>query len=261
MFQKIRRYIYLILGKLDELLGIENKQVIYCLHAIDEKWYHSNTSDFVKKLVLSLKVRGYEPSTLSSLFDNVRNRRKNFYITFDDGYKSITNLEPFFKKEGVSPTVFLVGDVNNVNKSQLGNDLKFLDKKDIKHLSKNGWTFGSHSMTHCDFYNLKKPNDIALEVSMSKLTLENQLGICIKYFAFPKGRYSKKILKEVKSAGYNLAMTMDDELIGTNTNKLLVPRIGLDSTHTLKEAIASSSSTVVFMRSVVKFFLKYIKKI
>ncbi len=79
--------------------------------------YHSISNDnfflsvsknkFLKQLSF-LKKRGFE--TIN--FDNITNaNKKNFIITFDDGYKdNLTNALPILKKFNYKATVFVVSN-------------------------------------------------------------------------------------------------------------------------------------------------------
>ena len=82
-------------------------------------------------------------------------------------------------------------------------------------MHKKGWEIGSHTRTHS---HLGKIHDSALqdEIVKSKKELERNLGFSVKYFAYPKGTYSGKIIDYVKKAGYKAAFTVDGYDIGLN---------------------------------------------
>lgn len=173
-------------------------------------------------------------------------------ICLDDGYKDILLGKALFKKYNIKPVVFLLSNTKSANRKELDNYRSFLSNKEILELYNEGWILGCHSATHSNFYTLTN-KQIENEIVKSKHDLEKELGIEINYFAYPKGRYTNKILDAVKKAQYKLAFTMDDAFVNKETNKLIIPRIGVDRTHSLFEF------KCVYLPSSVRF-RKFIKE-
>ena len=123
--------------------------------------------------------------------------------------------------------------------------------KEIQNLKKSGWTIGSHSKTHADFFALSK-EQIQQEIIGSKKELEKTLKSKIKYFAYPKGRYTEEVLKTVKKAGYRLALSMDSDRIDKKTSRYTVPRVGVDRTHSLNEFRMLFIPSVVATKKLIK---------
>lgn len=90
-----------------------------------------------------------------------------------------------------------------------------LNWEEVRIMQQQGISFGSHTVTHPILSRL--PADkVREEVLKSKKTIEEQLGVPVRTFAYPSGRkqdfteITKNILKE---AGYDCAVTM---VFGTN---------------------------------------------
>jgi peptidoglycan/xylan/chitin deacetylase (PgdA/CDA1 family) len=257
---KVRRTIYRMIANIDRFFGVENKQVIFSLHGVsNEKWYYNNSATFIRKLIQEMTKRGWTPGRLSDIKENTRWGKKNFYLTFDDGYQNVLTIAQYLYEMKIQPTAFLIADSKARDLEQLTTEEPMMNEKDIRLLKKYGWEFGSHSMTHCDFYEIRGREKLNKEIIDSKDKLTKKFNIDIKYFAYPRGRYTTQVTKYVKNAGYKFALTMDDSIITTDSKNHLLPRIGLNSSHTIDEAIDSTSPTVVHMRGLLKEILKKTK--
>lgn len=248
--------LYLLLGTLNRALPLRNDIFILCYHGIgDDSWAFSVSKKTFKKQMEHLKKKGYSFVSLSQIEDHIGGRKvitkPSVCINFDDGYKDVLEVKDFVKANGIKPTMFLLSDTNHANRFELQNKRKFLSKSEIKVLLREGWEIGSHTATHSNMHSLNK-NEIENEVVMSKNTLETELGIEIKYLAYPKGRYTNEIIKKARKAGYKLGLSMDDGTIGTNTNTMTVPRIGVDRTHSFAEFSVLSYPLVSYARGVLK---------
>lgn len=239
-----RRALYLILAGLDRLNNRENPVFVLCYHSIsNDNWRFSvDVKEFKKEIEFLLKR--YHSISLSDLYDYIRGRKKlegpSFVITFDDGYRDILKIKSFLKIKGIKPAVFVLGaSRNKINWESLGTNRQLLSQKDLYHLQKSGWEIGYHGMTHTVLTRLNG-------------SLKEEVSSPYKYFAYPKGRYSKKIILSLKKMSYKLAMTMDDSIISTKTNLYKIPRIGVDRTHSYFEFKTLASPSVVKFRSLVK---------
>lgn len=235
----IRKIVYTSLGIMSYVFRSKPLPVfVLCYHSIsDDGWYFSVSLENFKKQINHLKDN-FEIISLSDLEKYINGVKKinrpAVVVTFDDGYKNILSVRDVYKDIKVKPAVFLIANTKKTNFNELKTKRSFLNKKDIKLLLNDGWEIGSHTMTHPDMYKLNN-KDMEYEIVHSKKILEKELGIQIKHIAYPKGRYTDEVIYTSKKAGYNLGLTMDDDLINTKTDKLKVPRIGVDNTHSLFE--------------------------
>jgi peptidoglycan/xylan/chitin deacetylase (PgdA/CDA1 family) len=144
-----------------------------------------------------LYAKDYQTISLDELFE--KPPEKKFIITFDDGYKDIIkNAEPILKRLGFKATVFLI--VNDIGKEG------YLNWEDIEILKKEGWSFGSHTLTHHDLTKLKK-DEAENEIVLSKEKLESKLENPVDFFCYPAGKFNQDIIELVKRADYKGAVT------------------------------------------------------
>lgn len=253
---KIRNSMYSLLYRFDKVTKRESKIVILCYHGIgDTSWRYGISLADLKKQISYLKKHQYSFITLSDLSLYLMSKKelpnKSVLVTIDDGYSELVDTVEYFKKQHISPALFLLANTKNPNRQELANEKSFLKAKDIQLLKKYGWEFGSHSATHANLTTLTK-KALQTEIIESKQLLEKQTEYPITAFAYPRGKYNKTVLEQVKKAGYTLGLTMDDGFINTKTNTLLIPRVGIDNTHTIREFPMLFSPSVINFRKMIK---------
>ncbi|SIT06926.1 Peptidoglycan/xylan/chitin deacetylase, PgdA/CDA1 family [Roseivivax lentus] len=77
----------------------------------------------------------------------------------------------------------------------------------IKELASHGITVGSHGLAHVDLTALSDV-DLENEVRTSKSVLEDKTGSSVKLFAFPFGRFDKRVWNAALAAGYTHLFTI-----------------------------------------------------
>lgn len=255
-FFTIRKLIYNILPMLKWIAAKkENPVRILCYHAVsNDKWRYSINYENLQNQVKYL-LNHYHPITLGDLELYFKGKLKisspSFILTFDDGYQDIMATKSFFQKLGIQPAVFILSNCQSADRIELETEQPFLTNQEILELKAAGWEIGCHSATHPDFSCLND-TQVTKEIIDSKKILETQFGFEIKYFAYPKGKYSNEILTAVRQAGYSLALTMDDRIISRRTDPLALPRIGIDRTHSFKEFKSLFSATAIQIRHFAK---------
>lgn len=253
----IRRVVYTTIGTINKLIPSSKTGIlILCYHGIgNDKWAFGVSKQTFEKQMKHLKKDGYSFITLRDVLDYLDGKKEiskpSVVIQFDDGYKDILAVKPFLKKHGIKPTLFLLADTKRANRKELANNRPFLNKKEILSLVKDGWEIGSHTATH-SFMNTLSKQQLVEEVTNSKKNLEKSLGLPIDYIAYPKGKYNKAVLKEVLRARYKLGLSMDDGIINRKVNRLIIPRIGVDRTHSFAEFKTLYLPFVVAIRGFIK---------
>jgi len=254
----MRKYIYLALFLVDRILGNKNKLVVFSYHSISKNKNFFNVAEADFKSQIKQIIKNYKPISLKDLNNFLDRKNKidnpSFILTFDDGYRDVLKVKSFIDAFGIKPTIFVLSDTKGVKRDELENNNRLLSKKDIKKIIKLGWEIGSHSATHQLLTGLKEP-ELEEEILESKKTLEKSLSTKVKYFAYPKGKYSKQVLNSVKKANYKLALSMDDELISKYSDKFKIPRVGVNGTHSLTEFRTLASPTVIKFRKFTKQML------
>lgn len=176
-----------------------------------------------------IKRKGLTPISLDQLVNHLRTGlplpAKPILLTFDDGYKGhYTYVYPLLKKYNY-PAVFSIYTAK-VGK-QMGRSS--LSWEQLRQLAKDRLiTIASHSVNHKVMEGLT-PDQLLIETQESKRILEAELGIPIRYFTYPEGKFDKPALEAVQATGYTAALTMndlDERLAGQSESLLAIGRIG-----------------------------------
>jgi peptidoglycan/xylan/chitin deacetylase (PgdA/CDA1 family) len=85
-------------------------------------------------------------------------------------------------------------------------ELLALDWSMLASMVWRGMTVGSHTATH-PALTIEDPAVAHREARASRATLESRLGIPIRHFAYPGGRFDANAVEAVAAAGYRLAYT------------------------------------------------------
>lgn len=254
IMNRLRESVYIMANMLNKLIpNLNSVGIILCYHNIsDDKWDFSISKDtFKKQLEFLLKNFVYcTPQELELFLSNKKTFNKTFFmITFDDGYKSLMEIREIVKNTNIKPIVFVLSQPNNADRKELENNYEFLNQDEIKLLINDGWDIGCHGATHSDFWKLPE-QEMIKEIKEAKLDLEKQLGKEIKYFAYPRGRYSSKIINIVKEAGYKMAFSMDSIKISTKNDRFTLPRIGVMNNHSFLEFKSLWQPISIYIRGI-----------
>ncbi len=177
-----------------------------------------------------LHKHGVIPISLDQLVTHLRTGlplpAKPILLTFDDGYGGHYEYAyPLLKQYGY-PAVFSIYTMN-VGKNTGRTHVTW---EQLRQMAADPLvTIASHSVTHpLDLRSLSE-NQLKIEVMVSKRILEAQLGIPIRYFTYPSGKYDARVTNLIREAGYEAALTMSDSetrFAGQSKNLLTIDRIG-----------------------------------
>ncbi len=255
----VRRIIYYSLFIIDKfVLSRKPPVVIFCYHSISGDWYHGVSLENFKKQVDYL-VSKYDPICLDELYQIIIGSKKTekpaFLITFDDGYKDILAVKSYLAEKNIKPALFILSERESINRGELETNKDLLSISEILELKKAGWEIGCHGATHSDFEKLGN-EELKKEIIGAKIQLEKELGFVIRYFTYPKGKYSKGILDMVKQQNYKMAFSMDDSPISSKTNIFAMPRVGINQSHSFLEFKALFLPSAIYFRGLVKKILQ-----
>lgn len=140
--------------------------------------------------------------------------RRNMVLTFDDGNSSDLELAlPELLERQLSAEFFILA-------SRLGNPGS-LNAGDVRALHFGGMRIGSHGTDHVDLTGLTR-QQLAANLADSKTALESICGAPVRSFAIPFGRYNRGVLRAIRNAGYDTALTSDGG--PTWRNRFVLPR-------------------------------------
>ncbi|MGE5680461.1 MAG: polysaccharide deacetylase family protein [Bacillota bacterium] len=199
----------------------------------DEKGKHGIyvTADQFEKHMKYLSDHGYRTLDFSEAMKvNRFDGKKYVIITFDDGYEdNYLYAFPIMKKYGFKAVIFLVTgvDYNKWDHDLSGEPrLRFMDKKDLMEMQKNGIIFGAHTMTHPDLTALDEKK-LECEITEPLRILTERLNNEVTAFAYPYGRLNQTIKETVRRAGYSYGIATDSGPLGLHEDKFQIRRIGI----------------------------------
>jgi peptidoglycan/xylan/chitin deacetylase (PgdA/CDA1 family) len=194
-----------------------------------EVFFDVTPKEFEEDLQL-IQKSGLTPISMDQLITHLRTGvplpEKPILLTFDDGYGGHYEfVYPLLKKYGY-PAVFSIYTSNigqNTGRSHV-------TWEQLRQMAADPLiAIAAHSVTHPPDLRQLPDDKLKMEVLQSKQLLEAELGIPIRYFTYPEGKYDRRVAKSVQSAGYLAALTMsnvDEGFAGESESLLAIKRFG-----------------------------------
>jgi peptidoglycan/xylan/chitin deacetylase (PgdA/CDA1 family) len=101
-------------------------------------------------------------------------------------------------------------------------------------------TIASHTVTHPKDLRLLTDDELGKEIIETKHILEEKLGIPIRYFTYPEGKFDARVKQWAIAAGYKMAFSMNDlseGYAGESPDLFSIKRFGQSS---IEKAIAKA---------------------
>lgn len=174
--------------------------------------------------------------------DNRPSRNESQVIlTFDDGYADFyTEVFPLLKKYKLPAILFICPNIIDKNldfpwdkqyfKNMNNNKLTWSQVREIA--SSNLVEIGAHTLNHPDLDKISLA-EAEKEITLSKKAIEDNLNRPCRYFAYPRGRFTPKIVDLVKKAGFANAFSTIYGYNDKNADPYLLKRYMLEGTDSL----------------------------
>ncbi|MEQ3638780.1 MAG: polysaccharide deacetylase family protein [Alteromonas sp.] len=143
-------------------------------------------------------------------------------ITFDDGYANILeNAHPILMKLDFSYTVF-------INPNEIGVAPQQLTWEEVKRMQREGVIFANHTLDHLHMLNDEFTDENWLErvfenVEAAEKKIDSELGVSLKYLAYPFGEYNLALATKLEENGY-VGFGQHSGAVGETSNLLALPR-------------------------------------
>jgi peptidoglycan/xylan/chitin deacetylase (PgdA/CDA1 family) len=226
-----------------------NDLLILCYHAVSEDW---PTELAVSPAQLDAQLRffarrGYRPATLSTALERPA-PAKTLVVTFDDAYSSVLERAlPVMSSLGVPGTVYVPTDYvageGALSWASLGrwlgtpheDELRCMSWRGLRDLAAAGWEIGSHTRTHPELPSLADA-ELAAELTGSKARCEEEIQRPCRALAYPFSAYDRRAMDAARSAGYESATILDNEL-AIPPGSLVRPGAATDTFCLLREGV------------------------
>ncbi|MBE9181996.1 polysaccharide deacetylase family protein [Oculatella sp. LEGE 06141] len=194
-----------------------------------EVFFDVTPAEFEAHLRL-IQENGLTPISLDQLVSHLSTGiplpEKPILLSFDDGYEGHYQYVYPLLKEYNYPGVFAIYTAK-VGK-QLGRSS--LSWEQLREMAADPLvTIASHSVNHPRDLSELSNTALRREIVESKRILETELGISIRHFVYPEGKYDDRVKQWVQRAGYRSALTMDDaedQFANESQDLLSIERIG-----------------------------------
>lgn len=187
--------------------------------------YFDCTVDEFKAQLKFIQDQGAVPISLDDLYAHLTEGAeipdKAIVLTFDDNYQGFyDNALPLLEENRYPFVMFVhtgfVGDTKTSHPKMSWDTLRLLVKNPLA-------TIGGHTVTHPELDTLPERLQ-RKELTDSKLALEKELGIKVRYLAYPVGKYDETSVRLAKELGYRMSFTIENQLAEESPGILTVGR-------------------------------------
>ena len=216
--------------------GNSGSAVVLMYHKFDEPYKSTSvTLEQLKEHLQFFRNNGYKVVPLEKIISAVKKEipfgEKWVAITIDDAYKSFLKAKPILESYQYPYTIFV--NTEAVSK-QYPVSMNWEDLKTIaqSHLAE----IGAHSHTHGHLVENKSQERIQ-DVLLSVEQIYQNTGEIPKFYAYPYGEVSLKLIEELKSLNqksdfyFSAAFSTQSGPIGCSSNLFSLPRFAMNERH------------------------------
>jgi biofilm PGA synthesis lipoprotein PgaB len=205
-----------------------------------EVFFDVTPEEFREHLEL-IQENGLTPVSMDQLVAHLQTGlplpEKPVLLTFDDGYRGhYEHVLPLLQEYGY-PGLFSI----YTYKVSRDHGRPGLTWEQLEEMAADPLvTIAAHSIMHPPDLRELSDEELRKEIAESRQILQERLGVPIRYFTYPEGKYDARVAGEVRKAGFEAALTMNDAenlMAGESANLLAIDRIGQSQ---IEEAIAQA---------------------
>jgi peptidoglycan/xylan/chitin deacetylase (PgdA/CDA1 family) len=201
-------------------------------------YYETNTSpEMFARHMEFLSCSGYTSVGLEEAVKYSPDKKsgsKPVVITFDDGFLDFYSTAfPILRQYGFMATVFIPTGLLSDQRSQW-KCADLLTWSEVRQLQSCGMRFGSHTVSHPELEKLGI-KQVDREVGQSKQTLEDELGVPIKTFAYPYAfpehnrAFTRRLAEVLESHGYEVGVSTVIGRARSSDHRFFLPRLPVNT--------------------------------
>lgn len=154
---------------------------------------------------------------------------KPIVLTFDDGYADIyESVFPILKKYRMTATFYVIAQFTEDKKTG------YVTWEQLREMAAAGMEIGSHSMDHLDLRN-RTTAFLNNQMAGSKRLIESRLGITVRTFAYPAGKYNARTLAVAQTSGYLGAVTEIQGIQQSNSDIFEMRRVRVRGSYSVAD--------------------------
>ncbi|MCU0568326.1 MAG: polysaccharide deacetylase family protein [Oculatellaceae cyanobacterium Prado106] len=188
-----------------------------------------------------IQEQGLTPVSMDELVMHLKTGiplpEKPVLLSFDDGYEGHYLYVYPLLRQFQYPAVFGIY-TDKVGKRMGRSSLTWEQLQEMA--SDPLVTIASHTLSHSDLTQLFG-DKLDQELVESKRILETELGVPIRYFVYPEGKFDERVTARVEAAGYQAALIMrnaEGKYAGESEDLMTIERFGMSE---LEGAIAQAN--------------------
>jgi peptidoglycan/xylan/chitin deacetylase (PgdA/CDA1 family) len=201
--------------------------------------YSTSPEDFIKQI--DFLKRKFRFLSLDELLE-YEGSAPAAALTFDDGFSSVlSRAAPLLRAREIPFSIFCnqrsvkedAGpEAGGPSRPTSGGTRRYLDEQQLRELSKEGVTIGSHGSSHKPLVG-RTAEELNYEIEENRRFLASILGLPIMHFAFPYGKpqhFDRNSVKAALSAGHRYLYTASPAYLSHGVrpeSEWLIPRASL----------------------------------
>ncbi|MBI2055043.1 MAG: polysaccharide deacetylase family protein [Candidatus Sungbacteria bacterium] len=200
-------------------------------HSVDDtNWFYGVSPGAFRQQMEYLK-RYCRPVTFQEVVSYAKGEIKlsprSVAVTFDDGYANVVEAAfPVLRDYGIPMTIFLTTSPE-ANRKELDNSFPIASWDQIRDMARSGLvTVGAHGATHVRLDTIP-PELLEREIYESQRTIEKELDGPPKFFAYPKGLFSKEVVEAVKRHGFEAAAAAKQGIVRPGDDPYAIKRVAV----------------------------------
>ena len=183
------------------------------------------------QILAAHRDRGATPLLIGDLADGLRGDRplppRPFAVTFDDGYDNNLPAIIALAEAGIPSTIFVTASF--VGQSGM------LDAHELRELARHPLVeVGAHGVRHIRLDELSR-DEIAGELRGGREYLQEITGAGIDSVAYPHGAHDRRVLAEVRRAGYSSGVAVRNALSRPGDDPFAIARWTILDSHSAQD--------------------------